>query len=144
MGRCPSFTCASSSTWPTVHKAAEGEEVFPGITAHLAPGHTPGCLVFVLHAGERDVIFAGDAAKNRAEMVSGTTDMTYDAAVSKASIEAIWKLWRKRPGNILVPGHDVPMMLEDGMTKYIDKREAAIRAWYGDDMETTTLFKLTI
>ena len=116
----------------------------PGITAHLTPGHTPGCLVFVLHAGERDVIFAGDAAKNRAEMVSRTTDMTYDAAISKASIELIWTMWRKRPGNILVPGHDVPMVLENGKPKYIDKREVAIAAWCGDDMETTTLFKLTV
>jgi glyoxylase-like metal-dependent hydrolase (beta-lactamase superfamily II) len=131
-------------TWPTLHTAREGEEVFPGITAHLAPGHTPGCLVFVLQAGERDVIFTGDAAKNRAELVSGATDMTYDAAVSKASIDAIWTLWRKRPGNIVVPGHDVPMVLENGKPKYIDKREAAITAWYGDNMETTTLFKLTV
>ena len=83
----PEFYMRELKTCPTLHKAAEGEEVFPGITAHLAPGHTPGCLVYVLHAPERDVIFAGDAAKNRAELVSGTTDMTYDAAVSKASIE---------------------------------------------------------
>jgi glyoxylase-like metal-dependent hydrolase (beta-lactamase superfamily II) len=140
----PELYMRELNAWPTLHKAAEGEEVFPGITAHLAPGHTPGCLVYVLHAPERDVIFAGDAAKNRAEMVSGTTDMTYDAAVSKASIELIWKFWRARPDNILVPGHDVPMVLENGKPKYIDKREAAITAWYGDDMETTTLFKLTI
>jgi glyoxylase-like metal-dependent hydrolase (beta-lactamase superfamily II) len=130
--------------YPKLHTAVEGEEVFPGITAHLAPGHTPGCLVYVLHAPERDVIFAGDAAKNRAEMMSGTTDMTYDAGVSKASIESIWTLWRKRPGNILVPGHDMPMTQENGVTKYIGKREAAIVAWYGDDMESTTLFKLTV
>jgi len=140
----PELYMRELNTWPTVQKAVEGEEVFPGITAHLAPGHTPGCLVFVLHAPGRDVIFAGDAAKNRAEMVSGTTDMTYDAAISKASIEGIWKLWRSRPGNILVPGHDVPMVLDDDKPKYIDKREAAIIAWYGDDMETTTSFKLTV
>ena len=140
----PELYMRELKTWPTLHTAHEGEEVFPGITAHLAPGHTPGCLVFVLHAGERDVIFSGDAAKNRAELVSGTTDMTYDAAVSKASIESIWAMWRKRPGNIVVPGHDMPMLLEDGKPKYIGKREAAISAWYGDDMETTTLFKLTI
>jgi N-acyl homoserine lactone hydrolase len=140
----PEFSIRELNTWPKLHKAAEGEEVFPGITAHLAPGHTPGCLVFVLHAPERDVIFAGDAAKNRAEMVSRTTDMTYDPAISRASIESIWKMWRKRPGNILVPGHDVPMVLEDDKPKYIDKREAAITAWYGDDMEKTTLFKLTV
>lgn len=130
-------------TWATLHRAKEGEEVFPGITAHLAAGHTPGHLVYVLHAAEHDVIFTGDAAKNRAELVSGTTDMTYDAAVSKASIEMIWEMWRRRPGNIVVPGHDMPMVLEKDQTKYITKREAAIIAWYGDDMETTTLFKLT-
>ena len=139
----PEFYMRELKTWPRLKTAAEGEEVLPGITAHLAPGHTPGCLVFVLQGAERDVIFAGDAAKNRAEMVSGTTDMSYDPAVSRSSVEAIWAMWRKRPGNILVPGHDVPMVLEDGKPKYIDKREAAIRAWYGDDMETTTLFKLT-
>ena len=140
----PELYMRELNSWPTLHTAAEGEEVFPGITAHLAPGHTPGCLVFVLRAPERDVIFAGDATKNRAELVSGTTDMTYDAAISKASIDAIWTLWRRRPGNIVVPGHDVPMVLENGNPKYIDKREAAISAWFGDDMETTTLFKLTV
>ena len=140
----PEFYMRELKTWPTLHAAAEGEEVFPGITAHLAPGHTPGCLVFVLHAPKRDVIFSGDAAKNRAELVSGTTDMTYDAAISKASIDAIWTLWWKRPGNIVVPGHDMPMVLEADKPKYIGKREAAITAWYGDDMEATTLFKLTV
>jgi hypothetical protein len=35
------------------------------------------------------------------------------------------------------------MTQENGVTSYIGKREAAITAWFGDDMETTTLFKLT-
>jgi glyoxylase-like metal-dependent hydrolase (beta-lactamase superfamily II) len=131
-------------TRATLHRAKEGEEVFPGITAYLAPGHTPGHLIYVLHADEHDVIFTGDAAKNRAELVSGTTDMTYDPAVSRSSIEMIWKIWRKRSGSIVVPGHDMPMVLEKDEAKFITKREAAIVAWYGDDMETTTLFKLTV
>ena len=38
----------------------------------------------------------------------------------------------------------MPMTQEKDVTKYLEKREAAIVAWYGDDMETTTLFKLTI
>jgi glyoxylase-like metal-dependent hydrolase (beta-lactamase superfamily II) len=139
----PELYVRELNSWPTLHRATEGEEVFPGITAYLAPGHTPGHLIFVLRTAERDVIFTGDAAKNRAELVSGTTDMTYDAAISKASIDAIWTLWRRRPGTIVVPGHDVPMVLENGQTKYIDKREAAISAWFGDDMETTMLFQLT-
>ncbi len=144
IGPVPELYMRELKTWPTLKRAVEGEEVFPGITAHLAPGHTPGCLVFLLRSAERDVIFTGDAAKNRAELVSGTTDMSYDDAVSKASIDMIWALWRARAGNIVVPGHDVPMVLENGQSKYIDKREAAITAWYGDDMETTTLFNLTL
>lgn len=144
IGPVPELYMRELNTWPTLRKVAEGEEAFPGITAHLAPGHTPGCVLFLLRTAERDVIFTGDAAKNRAELVSGTTDMTYDAAISKQSIELIWTLWRKRPGTIVVPGHDVPMVLENDRPKYIDKREAAITAWYGDDMETTTLFKLTL
>src|SRR6202795_3825000 len=144
IGPVPELYMRELNIWPTVHKAVEGEEVFPGITAHLAPGHTPGHLVFVMHTAGRDVIFTGDAAKNRAELVSGTTDMTYDAAVSKASIDAIWAMGRGRPGNIVGPGHAGPMVIENGATKYIDKREAAISAWFGDDMETTTLFKLTL
>lgn len=130
--------------WPTLHTAVEGEEVFPGLTAHLAPGHTPGHLIFVLKGQDHDVIFTGDAAKNRAELVSGRTDMTYDAAISAASIAMIREFWRRRPGTILVPGHDVPMVQKNGRIEYLGRREAAIQAWYGDDMETTTLFELTV
>jgi glyoxylase-like metal-dependent hydrolase (beta-lactamase superfamily II) len=139
----PEFYVEKLKDWPTLHAARDGEEVFPGITAHLAPGHTPGCLIFVLKGVERDVIFTGDAAKNRAELVSRTTDMTYDPAVSAKSIEAIWDIWRRRPGTVVVPGHDMPMIQEGGQIEYLGKREAAIVAWYGDDMETTTLFNLT-
>jgi glyoxylase-like metal-dependent hydrolase (beta-lactamase superfamily II) len=96
--------------WPTVHQAADGGEVLPGITAHIAGGHTPGHLIYVLTGSEHDVIFTGDAAKNRAELLTGKADMTYDAAVTAASIATIWTLWRRRPGNIVVPGHDIPMV----------------------------------
>ena len=130
--------------WPTVELASDGGTVLPGITAHIAPGHTPGCLVYVLHGAQHDVVFTGDAAKNRAELVSGDTDMTYDPAVSAASIAAIWALWQQRPGTVLIPGHDLPMLQEAGVTRYIGTREAAIRAWYGDDMETTTTIDLVV
>jgi N-acyl homoserine lactone hydrolase len=98
--------------WPTVVKIRDGEEAMPGIRCHLAPG------------------------------ISRMTDMTYDAAVSRASIEMIWRLWRRRSGSILVPGHDLPMTQSDGATTYLGTREAAITAWFGDDMEQTTLFQL--
>ena len=138
----PELYVRELSSWPTVATVADGEEALPGITAHLAPGHTPGCLIFHLHGERHDVIFTGDAAKNRAELVSGTTDMTYDPAVSARSIALIWQLWRARPGTVVVPGHDLPMVQEDGAPRYLGQREAAISAWYGDDMEQTTLIQL--
>ncbi|MBV9734546.1 MAG: MBL fold metallo-hydrolase [Acidisphaera sp.] len=129
---------------PRTRRVAAGSAVLPGLTAHDAPGHTPGHLIFVLAGGERDVIFTGDAAKNRAELLSRSADMTYDPAVSRASIDRIWALWRQRHGTVLVPGHDVPMVLENDEPKYIGVREAAISAWFGDDLDTTTLFELRV
>jgi len=127
---------------PRLRTIGDGNEVFPGMTAHLTPGHTPGSVVFVLDAGERDVVFTGDACKNRAELVSRAADMTYDEEVTKASIEAIWSFWSRRPDSILVPGHDLPMVQEEGKVRYLGKREAAIRAWYGDDLNETTVISL--
>jgi len=130
---------------PSLVRAKDGEEVFPGITMHLAPGHTPGCVAFKLAGAEHDIIFTGDAAKNRAELVSRDTDMTYDPMVSANSIEMIWNLWTARGGNIVVPGHDVPMDLDpDGKPRYLARREAAISAWYGDTIDETTIINLVI
>src|SRR5262249_22033488 len=61
----PEFYVRELDRWPSLHKVADGAEVFPGLTAHVAPGHTPGSLVFVLHGEDHDMIFTGDAAKNR-------------------------------------------------------------------------------
>jgi N-acyl homoserine lactone hydrolase len=130
--------------WPTVCQTKESEEVMPGITAHLAPGHTPGHLIYVLHGSEHDIIFTGDAAKNRAELVSRRADASYDAAVSTSSIEMIWALWRSRPGTIVVPGHDMPMVQSDGRAEYLGEREATLTAWFGDHLGAITSFKLTI
>ncbi len=127
---------------PMLQTAADGDTVFPGMTAHLAPGHTPGCLVYVLHGGERDLVFTGDAAKNRAELLSRGTDMTCDAKQSAATIEMIWRHWQARPGNVLIPGHDLPMIQRDGATEYLGTRNAAIQGWFDDGLETTTLFRL--
>lgn len=129
--------------WATCDKVADGAQVFPGMRAHIAPGHTPGCLVYHWQTPERDILFTGDAAKNRAELVSGDTDMTYDAAISRASIRMIWGLWKQRPGTILIPGHDLPMVLDGDTPRYVGTRKAGIRAWFGDDMHSTTEFDLT-
>jgi len=138
----PELYMSELRSWPTLQVVADGEEILPEITVHLAPGHTPGSLVYKLRGAQNDVVFTGDAAKNRAELVSRSTDMTYDPAVSAESIRMIWELWKQRPGTIVVPGHDIPVVQEDGTARYITDREAAIRTWFGDDIETMKTFNL--
>ena len=140
----PEFYVEKLDTWPTCRKVADGEAVWPGLTAHLAPGHTPGCLVFVLEGTEHDLIFTGDSAKNRAELVSRDTDASYDKKISAATVEMIWGHWRRKPGTIVLPGHDRPMVLKDGLPTYVGNIEAKIKSWTGDDMETTTVFNLVV
>jgi hypothetical protein len=70
--------------------------------------------------------------------------MTYDASVTAKSIESMWALWRKRPGTLLVPGHDLPMLLEDDKPVFVGKRQAAIESWFDDSLEKTTRFELVL
>jgi len=119
-----------------------GESVLPGMIAQDAPGHTPGHLIFVLSGRDRDVIFTGDAAKNRVELLTRKADMTYDAAVTARSIERMWAIWRERPGTLLVPGHDLPMVLQDGKPVFVGQRQAAIESWFEDTLEQVTRFEL--
>ena len=140
----PELYVAELAKWPAMRTVRDGEEVWPGLKAYLAPGHTPGCLVFVLEGAEHDLIFTGDAAKNRAELVSRDTDMTFDKRISAASIEMIWAHWKSKPGTIVLPGHDRPMVLKGGNPTYVGTLEASIKSWTGDDMETTTVFQLVV
>jgi glyoxylase-like metal-dependent hydrolase (beta-lactamase superfamily II) len=129
---------------PRLHRVRAGEEVLPGIAVYDAPGHTPGHVLFVATGGDRDVIFTGDSAKNRAELVSREADSSYDMAVTRRSIDLIFELWRKRPSNVVVPGHDMPMVLDRGEPCYIEERQAGLSAWFGDTLEETTLFELKL
>jgi N-acyl homoserine lactone hydrolase len=140
----PELYVRELARWPSLHRATDGEEVMPGVVAHAAPGHTPGHLVFVASGRSRDAVFTGDAAKNRAELLSRRADATYDAATSSASIAMIRDLWARRPGSILVPGHDLPMTQDDGRIRYLGEREAALKVWNGDDLETTKLVRLSL
>jgi N-acyl homoserine lactone hydrolase len=128
---------------PKVRRIAAGEEFLPGLHAIAAPGHTPGSLVFHLTSNDVPIIFTGDAAKNRAELLSREVDASIDMAVSAASIETIWQLWRQRPGTLLIPGHDLSMRLnEHGQPIYVGERRAAISAWFGETLEDTTEFHM--
>jgi hypothetical protein len=58
-------------------------------------------------------------------------------------MERIWELWKDKSGTVLVPGHDVPMVLEDGKPAYIGERAAGISSWFGETLDQTKLFELT-
>lgn len=119
------------------------EEVVPGIVAHQTKGHTPGHIAYSLDNGAYDLIFSGDAAKNRAELVSCDVDMTLNLPESQNSIKYLWDLWKKKKGSIMIPGHDVPMKLEEEKAIYIHKREATLECWFSETLEeqTTILLK---
>jgi N-acyl homoserine lactone hydrolase len=114
-------------------------EVLPGVCAVSAPGHTPGSLVFRVSGTDGPVLFTGDAAKNRAELLSGEVDMTLDGDASRRTLTMIRALWREAPGTLVIPGHDVPMTWPDGSERprYAGVREAGIQAWFGDDLAST-------
>ena len=129
---------------PKMRLLADGDEVIPGMTAHEAPGHTPGCLLFYLTANETPVLFTGDAAKNRAELLTMNVDMTMDQQASESSLAAAWALWRKVPGTLLVPGHDLTMVLgADGRPQYIGQRRAGIKSWFSEDLAVQEEFDIS-
>ena len=138
----PELYVRELSTLPRLQVVGEGEQVFPGTRVFLTPGHTPGSAIFVMDVGDRSIIFTGDACKNRAELLSRSAHMSLDQQQSQSSIERIWAFWSERPGNILVPGHDLPMVLEESGPRYLGEREAAIDAWFGEDLNETTVLSL--
>ena len=125
---------------PRLNLVEDGATILPGLRAVTCGGHTPGSMVFVMSGAEWTVLFTGDAAKNRAELLSRRGHMQMDAGQSAASFDRIWALWRDKPNTLLVPGHDRPMVLEDGEPRHIGVREAAVQVWNDDSVETTTLF----
>lgn len=126
-----------------VRRLAYGQEFLPGLKALASPGHTPGHLVFYLTGGPAPILFTGDAAKNRAELLSGKVDSSEDFAASEATVRSIWTAWRELPGTLLIPGHDLSMRLDAaGRPEYVGSRKAAISAWFAEDLELTTVIEL--
>ena len=135
----PELYVRELATSARVRKISGEEQFLPGLQALRAPGHTPGHLIFYLTANEVPVLFTGDAAKNRAELLSGRVDASEDMAQSSQSLQTIWRIWRAQPGCVLVPGHDLSMRLDAaGQPEYIGQRRAAIAAWFSESLAITT------
>jgi N-acyl homoserine lactone hydrolase len=128
---------------PRTRRISGDGEILPGVEAFSAPGHTPGSLVYRITDADGTLLFTGDAAKNRAELLSGEVDMTLDCATSRQTVAKIGALWRARPDTVLIPGHDLPMRWSSDGPEYLAVRTAGIRAWFSDDLSATTHFDLT-
>ncbi len=130
-------------TLPRLRRLSPGETVIPGLVAKAAPGHTPGHLFFVLNDYPVPVIFTGDSAKNRAELLSMEVDASGDHTLSRQTLDMIWDLWRQVPGTLLVPGHDRTLRLgESGQPEYVGARQAAIESWFSESIHTMTRIDL--
>ncbi len=140
----PELYVADLAASPRLRLIEHGQQFLDGFTAYEAPGHTPGCLLFYLTANAVPVLFTGDAAKNRAELLSRAVDMTMDQQASEASLDAAWALWRKAPGTLLIPGHDLTMRLgADGKPEYVGQRRAGIKAWFDEDLAVMEEFDIS-
>lgn len=128
---------------PRVHRLADREQPMPGLTAIGSPGHTPGHLIFLLESDGQRVLFTGDAAKNRAELLSRDVDLTEDREQSRRTIDLIWSIWRAQADTLLIPGHDLCMRLDGaGHIVYQGERDAGINAWFSEDIHQMTTFPL--
>jgi N-acyl homoserine lactone hydrolase len=140
----PELYVAELSRSERVRRVQADDCFLPGIQALAAPGHTPGHLLLHLHGNEGSVLFTGDAAKNRAELLSREVDATGDADASRSSIDAIWECWRRVPGTVLIPGHDLSMVLDqEGRPRYVGERKAAIAAWFSESIHAMSNIDLT-
>lgn len=138
----PELYIQELSRSPRIRLIEHGDEVMQGIVAYQVSGHTPGHLAYVVDNGDTDIVFSADAAKSRAELVSRDVTLTLDEESSRQSIAFLWDLWRRKPNTIMVPGHDVPMVLKEGEPTYIGEGLTSIEAWFGDDLKHVSEFKL--
>lgn len=88
---------------------SDGEEIAPGITAMILPGHTPGGLGLLLDMGVERWCIAGDSVKNLGELENGSVPGNPDPKASARSISRIRKCCSR-----VLPGHDCWLRMSDG------------------------------
>lgn len=95
-------------SWPRqATRLVEGdEELLPGLTALLTPGHSPGHLSLLVRLPVTGpVLLAGDAISRPAELESGVNGGAWDADAARASARRLVRLAALERAR-LVFGHD--------------------------------------
>jgi len=118
------------------------DDVAPGIRTELVPGHTPGSIIVRVDTGDGEVILTGDAAKNRAELMSLRVMASGDADASVASLRHILRRWREDERTVVIPGHDLPLRFRDGRCETVGVRANSLQARLGEDFDDVTDFRL--
>lgn len=88
---------------------AEEEEIHPGLSAWITPGHTRGATSYVIAREDGDWVLTGDAVKNRGELEFEEIQQSVDMPASLASLRAI-----KARARRVLPGHDGWLTIENG------------------------------
>lgn len=124
---------------PRLRTVQGDAELLPGVTAIDTPGHTPGHISLMVATGERRVVLAQDAVKNRGEFLSRRADQTMDAVASTASIERVAAL-----ADVVVPGHDRAFQIAGDRAVYQGELRAEILAKTSPYTEEETVFTITL
>ncbi len=139
----PEFYAAALAARPTTVLLDDADQVIPGIRTEPVPGHTPGSIMVCVDGPDGEVIFTGDAAKNRAELMSLRVAGTLDADTSRHSLELILRRWREDPRTVVIPGHDLPLRLHGDRCETIGQRPNSLQARLGEDFDDVTHFSLS-
>lgn len=117
----------------------DGDEIYPGVKAIFTSGHTPGGMSMVLEADNETWIIAGDAVKNRIELLKGEVDMSLDNEQSRQSILRI-----KNIADRVLPGHDCWMKIKDNKIIPQEKVQVDITLPGGIQGGEDGVFKLAV
>ena len=138
----PEFHVEKLGTDRRVVRVRDGDEFLPGLRAVATPGHTPGHLGYVARGEKSDLIFAGDAVKNQAELMTEKVDMTLDLPASQASIRRVRKLAAEDPANIIICGHDRLLGLNGDNIVHLASLQAGLTARLSQEFEKETVIDL--
>ncbi|MGX7680822.1 MBL fold metallo-hydrolase [Jatrophihabitans sp. DSM 45814] len=138
----PEFYAAALAARADTALLDDTDEIVPGIRTELVPGHTPGSIIVRIDTGEGEVIFLGDAAKYRAELMSLRVAATSDSDASRQSLELILQRWQEDPRTIVMPGHDLPLRFRNGECETVGTRHNSLQARLGTDFDDVTNFPL--
>lgn len=123
-------------------RVADATEILPGIVAMATPGHTPGHMAYRVTGEDHDFLFTGDAAKNRAELLSGRVDISRDLPNSIKSLQRLLEVARDDPSTVVVCGHDAAFRIEGDRAIAVQQHDAAITARLTTDFDNETLVSL--